>query len=96
MEKTVSAAQASEELLEMLDDVGRGSKFVIKRGRRKAVLMDYERLRTLEAIADLAGDPEARTSMARSDEDVRTGRVHTMKGTPTVRRILSVRSRRKR
>jgi hypothetical protein len=55
-EKTVSAAQASADLLEMLDDLGRGRQFVIKRGRRKAVLTDYERLRTLEALVVLARD----------------------------------------
>jgi prevent-host-death family protein len=96
MEKTISAAQASADLLEMLDEVGRGLQFVIKRGRQKAVLMDYERLRTLEALAELARDSRARASMARSDEDVRGGRLYTLNGRPTVRRILSVRGRQRR
>jgi PHD/YefM family antitoxin component YafN of YafNO toxin-antitoxin module len=96
MEKIVSADQASAELFEMLDDVGRGSRFVIKRGRRRAVLMDYERLQTLEAIAELTSDPKARASMGRSDEDVRAGRSHSLKGTPTVRRILAAGRARKR
>jgi prevent-host-death family protein len=96
MQKTISATQASAELLEMLDDVGRGRQFVIKRGRRKAVLMDYERLRTLEALAELARDSRARASMARSDEDVRAGRVYTLKGRPTLHNILSVRGRQRR
>jgi PHD/YefM family antitoxin component YafN of YafNO toxin-antitoxin module len=64
MEKTISATEASADLLEMLDDVRRGRQFVIKLRRRKAVLMDYERLRTLEALAELARDSRARASMA--------------------------------
>lgn len=96
MERVVSADEAGHDLLALLDRVSHGDHVVItRRGRRRAVLLDYGQLRTLQDVARLARDPEAQAAIARSDEDVRAGRVYALKGRPTVQRILASTSRRR-
>ena len=97
MVRVVDAEQLARELGTILKDVARGNEIVLtQRGRRRAVLIDHRRLQTLQEIAGLAQDPEARAAMSRSDADVRTGRVYGLKGRPTIRRILALRSSRSR
>jgi len=91
MEKIVSAIEASNDFLEILKQVGRGDQIVItRRGRRRAVLLDYEQLKTIQEVARLARDPDAQASIARSDEDVRAGRVYRLTGRPTLRRLRAL------
>ena len=91
MEKTVSAARASSDFLGILEQVGRGDQIVItRRGRRRAVLLDYEQLKTIQAVARLARDPDVQASIARSDEDVRVGRTYRLRGKTTLRRLRAL------
>ena len=96
MERIVTAAELREDLSGLLDKVGRGERIVItRRGQRRAVLLSYDQLQTLQEIARLARDPQALEAMQRSDEDVRRGRVYTLKGLPNVRRILATAARKR-
>ncbi len=96
MERIVSAAEARHSFPALLDKVGRGEQIVItRRGQRQAVLLSYEHLQTLREVARLAQDPEAVAAMRRSDEDVRRGRVYSLKGRPSVRRILAASGRKR-
>jgi prevent-host-death family protein len=97
MVRVVDAEQLGRELGTILKDVASGHEIVVtQRGRRRAVLIDHRRLQTLQKIAGLAQDPKAQAAMSRSDADVRTGRVYGLKGRPTIRRILALRSSRSR
>ena len=97
MERVVTANEAQEGFLALLEQVGCGHQVVItRRGRRQAVLLSYRQLQTLQEVARLARDPEAQAAINRSDEDVHAGRVYSLKGRPTVRRILGSAARRKR
>jgi prevent-host-death family protein len=96
MERFVSVAEARDDLPTLLEQVARGVQIVItRRGRRHAVLLNYGQLQTLQEVARLARDPQAQAAIARSDDDVRSGRVYSLKGRPSVRRILSFTARRK-
>ena len=96
MERIVTAAELRDSLSGLLDKVRRGEQIVIThRGQRRAVLLSYDRLQTLQEIARLARDPQALAAMQRSDDDVRRGRVYTLPGHPSVRRILAVSGRRR-
>jgi prevent-host-death family protein len=76
----------------LLEQVGRGVQVVItRRGRRHAVLLNYQQLKTVQELVRLARDPDALAAIARSDDDVRAGRVYSLKGRPSVRRILATR-----
>jgi prevent-host-death family protein len=97
MVRVVDADQLARELGTILNDVARGNEIVLtRRGRRRAVLIDHRRLQTLQELAGLAQEPEAQAAIARSDADVRTGHVYGLKGRPTIRRILALRSSRRR
>jgi prevent-host-death family protein len=96
MERVVSAVQPKGSFRALLDKVGRGEQIVItRRGRRQAVLLSYEHLQTLREMARLAQDPEAVAAMRRSDEDVRRGLVYSLKGRPSIRRMLAASGRKR-
>jgi PHD/YefM family antitoxin component YafN of YafNO toxin-antitoxin module len=61
---------------------------VTKRGVPTAVLIDFEKLETLENLARLWQDPESLRAMKESLEDAKKGRMLRMKGAPTVDTIL--------
>ena len=61
---------------------------VTKRGVPTAVLIDFEKLETLENLARLWQDPESLRAMKESLEDAKKRRMLRMKGTPTVDKIL--------
>ena len=61
---------------------------VTKRGVPTAVLIDFEKLETLENLARLWQDPESLRAMKESLEDAKKGQMLRMKGTPTVDTIL--------
>ena len=55
----------------------------------KAVIVNFEQLQTLRAVARLWQDPEALQAMQLSLDDLKKGKTLKLSGTPTVDKILA-------
>jgi prevent-host-death family protein len=90
MDRYITTSEARQKFLSLVEEVEDGDQVIVtKQGKPKAVIVNFEQLQTLKAVAQLWQDPEALRAMRRSLEDVKAGRVLRMSGTPTVQRILS-------
>lgn len=90
MDRYVTASEANQKFLNLIEEVEDGDQVIVtKQGKPKAVLVNFEQLQTLKAVAQLWQDPEALRAMRKSLEDIKAGRVLRLSGTPTVQRILS-------
>jgi len=79
--------------LSLVDETGSGTEIVIaKRGIPKAVIVNFDRLQTLKAVARLWQDPKALRAMRRSLDESKQGKMLKLKRpeTLTVEKILSV------
>jgi prevent-host-death family protein len=91
MDSYVTATEARQRFLQLLDEVQSGDQVIVtKRGAPAAVLIDFEKLETLKSLARLWQDPESLRAMKDSLEDAKKGRMLKMKGAPTVDAILKV------
>ena len=89
MERFLTASEARQKLLRLLDDVREGEQVVItRRGKPAAVVIDFERHRLLSELAHLWQDPQSLSHIWVAHEEVRTGRVVRVKGVPTVKRLV--------
>lgn len=89
MDTYITATEARQRLLQLLDAVQRGEQVIVTRhGIPAAVLIDFERFETLKSLARLWQDPEALRAMKEANEQVKAGRVLKMKGKPKVAEIL--------
>jgi len=89
MDSYVTATEARQRFLQLLDEVQSGDQVIVtKRGASAAVLIDFEKLETLKSLARLWPDQESLRAMKESLEDAKKGRMLGMKGTPTVDTIL--------
>lgn len=89
MDTYITAAEARQRFLQLIDDVQQGDQVIVtKHGIPAAVLIDFERLETLRSLARLWQDPEALQAMKEANEQVKAGQVLRMNGTPTVAAIL--------
>ncbi len=90
MDRYITASEARQKFLNLIEEVEDGDQVIVtKQGKPKAVLVNFEQLQTLKAVAQLWQDPEALRAMRKSLEDIKAGRVLRLSGTPTVQRILS-------
>ncbi len=90
MERYLTTSEARQKFLSLVDEVEEGDHVVItKRGVPKAVLMNFDQLATLKAVARLWQDPEALRAMQESLNQVRKGKNLRLSGVPKVARILA-------
>src|SRR3990170_2157987 len=90
MDRYITTSEARQKFLNLVDEVEDGDQVIItKQGKPKAVIVNFEQLQTLKAVARLWQDPEALRAMRKSLDDVKTGKVLKLSGAPTVQRILS-------
>ena len=90
MDRYITTSDARQKFLNLVEDVQDGDQVIVtKQGKPKAVLVNFEQLQTLKAVAQLWQDPEALQAMRKSLDDVKAGRVLRLSGAPTVQRILS-------
>lgn len=90
MDRYITTSEARQRFLNLIEEVEDGDQVIVtKQGKPKAVLVNFEQLQTLKAVARLWQDPEALRAMRKSVEDVKAGRVLRLSGAPTVQRILS-------
>jgi prevent-host-death family protein len=96
MERFLTASEARQKFLRLLDDVKDGERVVItRRGKPAAVVMDFERHQLLSELARLWQDPQSLSHIRAAHEEVRTGRVVRLKGPLTVKRLVQL-ARKKR
>ena len=90
MDRYITTSEARQKFLSLVDEVEDGDQVIVtKQGKPKAVLVNFEQLQTLKAVAQLWQDPEALRAMRKSLEDVKAGRILRISGVPTVQRILT-------
>ena len=90
MERYLTTSEARQKFLSLVDEVEDGDQVIItKRGVPKAVIVNFEQLQTLRAVARLWQDPEALQAMQVSLNDVKRGKTLKLSGTPTADKILS-------
>ncbi len=90
MDRYLTTSEARQKFLSLVDEVEDGDQVVItKRGVPKAVILNFEQLQTLKAVARLWQDPEALRAMQASLNDVKKGKTLKLSGAPTVDRILA-------
>jgi len=91
MEKFLTATEARQRFLKLLDEVREGERVVIThRGKPAAVVIDFERHQLLSELARLWQDPKTLSHIQAAHEEARTGRVFRLKGTPTVKRLVQL------
>lgn len=90
MDRYLSTSEARQKFLSLVDEVEDGDQVIVtKKGKPRAVIVNFEQLQTLKAVAQLWQDPEALRAMRKSLDDVKAGRVLKLSGVPTVQRILT-------
>lgn len=91
MDRYLTASQARHEFLALVDAAQRGERVVVtKRGVPAAVVVGFDELETLRAVARLWQDPVALAAMRQSLEDVRHGRVTTVSGPLSLKRLAEI------
>jgi len=89
MERYVSASEARQRFLKLLDEALEGDQIVVTRhGTPAAVMIDFEELQTLKELARLWQDPDALRAMREATEDVTAGRILRTRTPPRTRELL--------
>ncbi len=91
MEQYLTASEARQKWLRLLDDVKDGERVVItRRGKPAAVVVDFERHQLLSELARLWQDPQSLSHIQAAHEEVRSGKVIRVKGALTVKRLVDL------
>ena len=89
MERYVTASEARQRFLRLIEEARSGDAVIVtKHGAPSVVLIDFERLTTLQRLAGLWQDPEALRAMQEAHADIKARRVIRLKTVPTVRTLL--------
>ncbi len=97
MDRYLTASEARADLLGLVDAAQRGDRVIVtKRGVPAAAIVGIEELETLRAMARLWQDPVALGAMRASFEDVRRGRLTTVRGPLAVKKLAALGRRRRR
>jgi len=90
MDRYITTREARQKFLNLVDEVEDGDQVIItKQGKPKAVIVNFEQLQTLKAVARLWQDPEALRAMRKSLDEAKTGKALKLSGVPTVEKILT-------
>lgn len=90
MDRYINTSEARQKFLSLVEEVEDGDQVIItKQGKPKAVIVNFDELQTLKAVARLWQDPEALQAMRKSLDAVKTGKVLRLSGTPTTQKILA-------
>lgn len=91
MDIFLTATEARQRLLKLLVEVKGGERVIItRRGKPTAAMIDFEHLQLLTELARLWQDPQSLAHLRAAHDDLRAGRVHRLKGVPTVQRLVSL------
>ena len=90
MDRYITTSEARQKFLSLVGEVEDGDQVIItKRGVPKAVILNFEQLQTLKAVARLWQDPEALRAMQVSLNDLKQGKTLKLSGVPNVNKILA-------
>jgi prevent-host-death family protein len=90
MDRYINTSEARQKFLNLVEEVEDGDQIIItKQGKPKAVIVNFEDLQTLKAVARLWQDPVALRAMRKSLEDIKTGKTLRLSGAPTTQKILA-------
>jgi prevent-host-death family protein len=90
MDRYLTTSEARQKFLNLVDEVEDGDQVIVtKRGVPKAVIVNFEQLQTLKAVARLWQDPEALRAMRLSMDQAKQGKTLKLSGAPTVEKILT-------
>jgi prevent-host-death family protein len=91
MDIFLTATEARQRFLKLLAEVKEGERIIIThRGKPAAAVIDFERLQLLTDLARLWQDPQSLSHIRTAHEDLRGGRVYSLKGVPTVKRLVDL------
>ncbi|MBI4487925.1 MAG: type II toxin-antitoxin system Phd/YefM family antitoxin [Deltaproteobacteria bacterium] len=91
MDRFLTATEARQQFLKLLDEVREGERVIItRRGKPTAAVIDFERLQLLTELARLWQDPQSLDHIHAAHEDLRAGRVYRLKGAPTVQNLVAL------
>jgi prevent-host-death family protein len=91
MERHLSASEARQRFLKLIDEVLAGDQIVVtRRGSPAVVLIDFERLETLKSVARLWQDPEALRAMREATDDLAKGRTIGTRRIPRVHELIKL------
>ena len=90
MDRYITTSEARQKFLSLVEEVEDGDQVIVtKQGKPKAVIVNFEQLQTLKAVARLWQDPEALRAMRKSLDDAKAGKTIKLSGVPTVEKILT-------
>jgi len=90
MDRYLTTSEARQKFLNLVEEVGEGDRIIVtKRGVPKAVIVNFEHLETLKAVARLWQDPEALQAMQKSLNQLKKGKTIKLSGVPKVSNILA-------
>ena len=91
MDIFLTATEARQRFLKLLAEVKEGERIIIThRGKPAAAVIDFERLQLLTELARLWQDPQSLSHIRTAHEDLRGGRVYSLKGVPAVKRLVDL------
>jgi len=91
MDRFLTATEARQQFLKLLEEVQGGERVIItRRGKPAAAIIDFERLQLLTELGRLWQDPSFLSHIRAAHEDLRAGRVYRLKGVPTVQRLIDL------
>ena len=97
MDRYLNVTEARQGLLDLVENIEGHDRVVItKRGKPRAVLVDFEQFKLLEDVAWIFQDPRRRAAMQESWEAMQQGRLIRLpaEGSPTVKNLLALAKRR--
>ena len=90
MDRYLTTSEARQKFLNLVEEVDEGDRIIVtKRGVPKAVIVNFEHLETLKAVARLWQDPEALQAMQESINQLKKGKTIKLSGVPKVSNILA-------
>jgi prevent-host-death family protein len=91
MDRFLTASEARQRFLKLLSEVEDGERVVItRRGKPSAVVIDFEQHQLLADLARLWQNPQTLSQVRAAHEEARARRVFSLKGTPTVDRLVKL------
>lgn len=99
MDRYLNVTEARQGLLDLVENIGGRDRVVItKRGKPRAVLVDFDQFKLLEDVAWIFQDPRRRAAMQESWEAMQQGQLIRLPPgrPPTVKNLVALAKRRSR
>lgn len=89
MERYLTVSETRQRFLKLVDETMEGDQVIVtKHGKPAVVMIDFERLKTLQMIVELYQDPDKMAAMREAIDQANAGLGVRFKGTPKMREIV--------